>query len=62
MKKALQQPTIRYVLSPALANCEADEDFIGKASRISRHVHPSVTNARTLDRYLVQMHFVYEDA
>ena len=38
-------------LSPAIFNCEMNEDFIGKVSRISRHVSPRLTILRTLQRY-----------
>ena len=34
-------------------------DFIGKVAQISRHVHPGVTSARSIDRYLVRLHFAY---
>ena len=59
MKHSLRRQSAKYISSPSLANCEADEDYIGKISRISRHVHPSVTNGRTIDRFLARMHFVY---
>ena len=38
-------------LSPAIFTCEMNEDFIGKVSRISRHVSPRLTILRTLQRY-----------
>ena len=38
-------------VSPAIFNCEMNEDFIGKVSRISRHVSPRLTILRTLQRY-----------
>ena len=60
-KRKLANESALLLSSPALANCEGDEDFIGKVSRISRHVHPSVTNRRTLDRYLVKLHFVFAE-
>ena len=59
MKQKLSNAEAVYISSPSIANCEADEDYIGKIARISRHVHPGVTNQRTIDRYLVQLHFVY---
>ena len=59
MKRKLANPDAKFILSPSFANCEADEDYIGKISRISRHVHPKVTNARTIDRYLVKLNLVY---
>ena len=60
-KRQLRDPTRQHLLSPSIASCEADEDFIGKISQMSRHVHPGVTNARTIDRYLVRMHFVLNE-
>ena len=59
IKQKLNNPHAMFVLSPSIANCEADEDFIGKVAQISRHVHPGVTNARSIDRYLVKLHFAY---
>ena len=38
-------------LSPCAFNCEQNEDFIGRVSRISRHVSPRLTILRTLQRY-----------
>ena len=61
MKRGLAKENARFVASPSISNCEGDEDFIGKVSRVSRHVHPLVTNIRTLDRYLVKLHFVMEE-
>ena len=61
LKKALSNPQNQYISSPALANCEGDEDYIGKICKISRHVHPLVTNRRTIDRFLVRMNFVMEE-
>ena len=58
VKHALQDPERKWVSSPMVGNTEADEDFIGKASRLSRHVHAGVTTSRTISRYLLKMHFV----
>ena len=41
------------ILSPAIWNCENDEDFIGRLSRVSRRVSPKLTSQRVIDRYLV---------
>lgn len=40
-----------HVLNPAIYNCEQNEDFIGRISRISRHVSTRLTTYRTLQRY-----------
>lgn len=47
--------------SPALDNCEADEDFIGKVCRLSRCVHAATTSIRVLERHLIKCYFVYEN-
>lgn len=39
-------------LNPALHACPADEDFVGKLSRICRVVHPLVAPLRCIQRYL----------
>ena len=55
-KKFLELPAQpKYCLSPATVNCEADEDFVGKISRLTRKVHASSTTQRTLERYLVKL-------
>ena len=43
--------SISETLSPAVFNCEANEDFIGRISRISRHVSPRLVIFRSLQRY-----------
>eukprot|EP00438_Fugacium_kawagutii_P002945 Skav220649 [mRNA] locus=scaffold2038:214513:216366:+ [translate_table: standard] len=47
-------------LSPALANCEMCEDFIGKIARISRHVHAKSCTRRVIDRYLIRCQLEFE--
>ena len=47
--------------NPALDNCEADEDFIGKVCRLSRCVHAATTSIRVLERHLIKCYFVYEN-
>lgn len=46
-------------LSPAAANCEADEDFVGKCARMSRFVHAGTTTLRTLERYMLKIRSVW---
>lgn len=41
----------QWVLSPVIFNCEDNEDFIGRISRISRHVSSRQCTLRTLQRY-----------
>ena len=41
----------QWVLSPVIFNCEDNEDFIGRISRISRHVNTRQCTLRTLQRY-----------
>ena len=61
VKIKLADSTAAFIASPSIANCECDEDYIGKISRLSRHVHASVTNERSIHRFLVKMHYVYMD-
>ena len=42
-----------WVVSPSIFNCEANEDFIGRISRLSRKVSPKICSQRVLDRYLL---------
>ena len=52
-----------YILNyPALYNCEANEDFIGRVSRLSRRVSPKINARRTLDRYLVACKLIHKRA
>lgn len=46
--------------NPALANCEADEDFIGRIARSSRSTHARTVSLRTLERYLLKLRSVWE--
>ena len=43
----------KHILNPIFAGCEANEDFIGRVSRLARKVSPKIAMQRTLDRYLV---------
>ncbi len=45
-----------YILSPSASTCEMDEDFVGKICRLSRSVHASACNKRTIERYLLRCH------
>ena len=55
-KAFLELPDMPSVfLSPAVAGCEADEDFVGKTARLTRKVHARSTTQRTLERYCVKM-------
>ena len=40
-----------FTLNPCIFNCEQNEDFIGRISRITRHVSPRLPIRRTLQRY-----------
>ena len=46
----------------AVFNCEANEDFIGRVSRISRRVSPKIASRRTLDRYLLACKLAFKRA
>ncbi|CAE7661640.1 unnamed protein product [Symbiodinium sp. KB8] len=57
----LEDPSAKWFLSPVIGNSEPDEDYIGKICRLSRRVHPKRTAARTIDRFLIKMHFVLHE-
>lgn len=44
-----------YVLNPLVESCQLDEDFIGHAAFITRHVSPRLMALRTFNRYLTQI-------
>ena len=46
----------------AVYNCEANEDFIGRISRLSRRVSPRKTTLRTIERYLVGCKLAFKRA
>lgn len=48
-------------VSPALSNNEANEDFVGRVSRLSRCVHAATTTLRVIQRYLIKCHFEFEE-
>ena len=48
------------ILNPIYAGCEANEDFIGRLSRLSRKVSPKITGQRTIDRYLVGCRLLFK--
>lgn len=51
-----------YCLNPLHASTQADEDFIGRPSRISRKVSPRTTALRTIQRSLLTAYAQYRDA
>ena len=48
-------------LNPAVHSCEADEDFVGKVSRLARCVHAATTTIRVIDRILIKTYFELEE-
>ena len=50
------------ILSPIIWNCENDEDFIGRLSRLSRRVSPKIATKRVIDRYLVGAKLLFRRA
>ena len=54
-KRATADPEVQHCLTPNVANCEANEDFVGKIARLSRKVHARSTAHRTIERYLVKL-------
>eukprot|EP00438_Fugacium_kawagutii_P004942 Skav232722 [mRNA] locus=scaffold3777:19787:26844:- [translate_table: standard] len=45
-----------FAINPAVYSVQPDEDLIGRASRISRKVHPAQQVRRVLERYLLSAH------
>ena len=54
--------TAPYVLNPLALSTQADEDFIGRPSRLSRRVSPRLTILRTLQRSLLAARASYVNA
>ena len=50
----------QFTLSPAIALCEQNEDFIGRLSRVSRRVSARTCSERTIQRYLVKVRLLLE--
>ena len=48
-----------HILSPNNDNCETDEDFVGRVSRLSRSVHALSIPQRTIQRYKIKAYFVF---
>ena len=46
----------------AIFNCEANEDWIGRISRISRRVSPRLPTQRTIERYLTSCRLLFKRA
>ena len=51
-----------HIISPSIWNCEANEDFIGRVSRISRGVSPRLASLRTIQNYLVSCKLLFRRA
>ena len=51
-----------WVCSPAIWNCENNEDFVGRLSRLSRRVSPRLATQRVVDRYLLGVKLLYRRA
>ena len=52
LQTSLANPRSAYVMKPAAHMTWADEDFIGRISRISRRTHVLTAPARSIDRAL----------
>ena len=59
MKTLLENPEMSLLLSPLVFSCEANEDAIGRLSRISRRVHQATVCHSTLEKYLVKSKALY---
>ena len=42
------------ILNPAVLNCEANKDFIGKSAYLSRYIHPSSIILRIIQRIIIK--------
>ena len=51
-----------HILSPSIFNCEANEDFIGRISRLSRRVSPRLSSLRTIQYYLIACKLLFKRA
>lgn len=51
-----------YCLNPLYSATQADEDFIGRPSRISRRVSPRAIALRTIQRSLITAFAKYKDS
>ena len=51
-----------FALSAAIWNCESNEDFVGRLSRLSRRVSPKKCGERVIDRYLVATKLLFRRA
>lgn len=49
-----------FALNPLAYSAQMDEDFVGKASRLSRTVHPKRASRRTMQRYLCAARMVWQ--
>ena len=56
----LQDPTVNFVLSPAMWQCDMNEDIIGKLSRLNRRVSAQRSAERTLQLYLTKSKAVHK--
>ena len=57
-----QSQSAQFVLNPLALSTQADEDFIGRPSRLSRRVSPRLTILRTLQRSLLAARASYVNA
>ena len=62
LRLAIQAGQSHILNYPAMCNNEANEDFIGRVSRISRRVSAVLTTRRTIDRYLVACKLIFKRA
>eukprot|EP00439_Symbiodinium_sp_Y106_P035312 s2799_g4.t1 len=56
----LRDPAVTFIPSPLIYCCEANEDVIGKCSRIMRRVHARRAPKETLLRYLTKARALYK--
>ena len=58
----VQRGDVAILNYAAVFNCEANEDFIGRISRVSRRVSPRLATLRTVQRYLIGCKMAFKRA
>ena len=62
LKTQLQRGDTAILNYSSIFNCESNEDFIGRVSRLSRRVSPKLGSRRTIDHYLLACKLLFKRA
>ena len=49
-----------WILNPISETCSMDEDFVGRCAILTRSVSPRLNSLRSLQRYLTQIHLLWQ--